>query len=640
MKVGGRTKRVFCDNGASISIAKSSAVPKSAPRYFGDYTAEGIGRGTLRLMGRALITLECEGYAMDFLFWVCEDEGPPIEEDFLIGLDFLMGFGAKINCRDLLLEFNDFSTPLLPVDSKSNLVRVTFPAKCPIGTLDGADRSTNLTEESSDTTLGLRPGPESVRDGRGPKIERKIENRKFPDVNLDPAKEQAYRLSLGEFPVYLLNKVTLPPCTQMAVLVRPHRKGAACSGSYVVEPGADERPDLNIAFSLAEIRKGEPFHLIMCNLSGEPLQVSKNTPLGYLVEATTDDPPSCAPIRRLGAPQAARTMSDSSDYLNGTGPARGPGHRPYSAAADGQGGDGTVRDKSHTSRVTPDPPPPTPEELLSKVKLDHLDNETRKEIEGLITSFHDIFAVSNERIGRFPGYKHSIPTVEGQIVNKASYRIPYALRQSFQNEIQRLLSLGIIVRSDSEWCNPCLFLVKRMPNGEEKPRLIIDSRGLKRAGYLFKTSRLEPLRSGKTPLPHPLQLVATAKRFEISIPNLALEYPTCPDFRPQELCYQEKTWTKIKKKSIREPRSLWGWLCCDRYIPGLLLAMDLCTTLRPCAELCYSLRAGQSGCGDVNKGSFEISQYMIFALYFLDDILGTVWRSSLEPCPYTAVAVT
>ncbi|KAK3931617.1 Retrovirus-related Pol polyprotein from transposon 412 [Frankliniella fusca] len=115
---------------------------------------------------------------------------------------------------------------------------------------------------------------------------------------------------------------------------------------------------------------------------GEPLQVSKNTPLGYLVEATTDDPPSCAPIRRLGAPQAARTMSDSSDYLNGTGPARGPGHRPYSAAADGQGGDGTVRDKSHTSRVTPDPPPPTPEELLSKVKLDHLDNETRKEIEG------------------------------------------------------------------------------------------------------------------------------------------------------------------------------------------------------------------------------------------------------------------
>ncbi|KAE8745556.1 hypothetical protein FOCC_FOCC007745 [Frankliniella occidentalis] len=468
---------------SAISLCKRSAVPKGAPRRFGDYTAEGIGKSTVRLFGQALITLVCEGYEMDFLFWVCEDEGVSLQEDMLIGLDFLLAFKVSVNCRNLFLEFPEFSTPLLPVRSQSSLVRTVFPARKPKELEQGADRGTGLADEPDRTATEPRPGFGAVSKdkGQGPPIERKIDRKRdFSKGNLDPNDEQAYRLSLGEYPVYLMNKVTLPPCTQTAVLVRPHRRAVACAGLHVIEPGAEERPDLNVAFTLVDVQKGQPFPIVLCNLSDDHLQVSKNTPLGYLVEATTGDPPSSAPIRRVGLPRSADPPDETSANY-GSEPTRGFAQRPYSAVADGPGKGNPERDKRYERDqrdAVSNAPPPTPAELLSKVKLDHLDSVTRKAIEDLISEFHDIFAVSNERIGRYPGFKHEIPTPEGKIVRKASYRIPYALRQSFQNEIQRLLSLGIIVRSDSEWCNPCLFLVKRLPSGEEKPRLIIDCRDL------------------------------------------------------------------------------------------------------------------------------------------------------------------
>ncbi|KAK3913518.1 Transposon Ty3-I Gag-Pol polyprotein, partial [Frankliniella fusca] len=549
----------------------------------GNYTAEGIGKATVKLHGDALIKLECEGYELEFKFWVCDDEGVSLQEDMLIGLDFFMAYRASVNCKDLSLDFPEFKTPLIPVPTTSMEVRALFPARPFSARPADHPASTSLVPRqrtgevsAAEPTAGrggVDPGPAppaggwSAGDAAPMGCERVGEK-----IMLDPHNEREYRISLGEYPVVLTNKVTLAPNARVAVWVRPHRLGKGCTGLFVVEPGTESRPGLHVAFCLVSVEKGAPFQVFLRNLTNEPLLVPKNTLLGYLIRAAVDEtpPPGAAPIKKFAAPRATnnrctpgpdlfsgprqqRTLSPAGRPPGGDGYGTGPrpsgqgspavgnsgispwqvghrltnttprpppprGQRPEELgcgagprlsrrdcpAAGVSSGSPLQVGKGHSHALTAEPraasdwpagqqlgsteppvgddpyatPPPTAEELLAKAKLDHLDRDTRKAIEELIIEFKDCFAISNERVGTFPILKHRIPTEPGQIIRKASYKIPYAHRQSFQEEIDRLLRLGIIVRSESQWSNPILFLVKELPSGERKVRACLDARAL------------------------------------------------------------------------------------------------------------------------------------------------------------------
>ncbi|KAK3915405.1 Retrovirus-related Pol polyprotein from transposon 297 [Frankliniella fusca] len=500
-----------------------------------------------------------------------------LREEALLGLDFFLAYGASINCDILALEFPEFSTPLIPVSSTSSCVRALFPARPTRSRPDDTPASVSpvprqRTGEASLTDLihgkgeGAQPGgPSSAalkytgrpgEQGAAPQDSGRAADAAAGDsVRVEcgkagvPQLECSFRIERGEFPVLVADKVTLPPNARTAVWVRPHKKGSGSSGLYVVEPGTESRPGLHVAFCLVSVKKGEPFRVILCNLTNEPLLVARNTLLGYLVRAAVADtpPPGAFPIKKVCAPRAVdnrktpgldlhsgpvspspagrvpagdgrgsgpRPARDSSAAgIEGAGPwqcqgssgaaPHQPGLHPEGRSSPERGGSpsrvGNPEDSAATRAACApgdrpagrpadgagqgggDPfatPPPSPAELLAKAKLDHLSGPTRKAIEEIITEFADCFSLGSERVGTFPILTHKIPTEPGVIIRKASYKIPYAHRQTFQEEIERLLRLGIIVRSESEWSNPILFLVKELPDGKRKVRACLDARAL------------------------------------------------------------------------------------------------------------------------------------------------------------------
>ncbi|KAJ1524255.1 hypothetical protein ONE63_010770 [Megalurothrips usitatus] len=110
--------------------------------------------------------------------------------------------------------------------------------------------------------------------------------------------------------------------------------------------------------------------------------------------------------------------------------------------------------------------------------LSHLNETTKCKILDLLVEYSSVFVHTDERVGLFKGVKFPIPTQPGKVVCRYGYKVPYALREPYEKELQRLLKLGLIVRSNSSWCNPSIFLHKVLPCGRIKAKIAIDARWL------------------------------------------------------------------------------------------------------------------------------------------------------------------
>lgn len=63
--------------------------------------------------------------------------------------------------------------------------------------------------------------------------------------------------------------------------------------------------------------------------------------------------------------------------------------------------------------------------------------------------------------GRTDYIKHDIRLKEDAVVKQRSYRIPERLLGPLKEEIELMLSLGIIETSYSDWCNPIVLVPKK-----------------------------------------------------------------------------------------------------------------------------------------------------------------------------------
>ncbi|XP_025758419.1 uncharacterized protein LOC112843619 [Oreochromis niloticus] len=97
-------------------------------------------------------------------------------------------------------------------------------------------------------------------------------------------------------------------------------------------------------------------------------------------------------------------------------------------------------------------PKPTPQDL----DLDHLSEERQAQVRNLCKS--DVFS---ENPGRTEIVEHDIVLKDGASVRRMSYRIPERLPISLKEEIDLMLSLGIIEFSKSEWCHPVVLVQKK-----------------------------------------------------------------------------------------------------------------------------------------------------------------------------------
>lgn len=118
-------------------------------------------------------------------------------------------------------------------------------------------------------------------------------------------------------------------------------------------------------------------------------------------------------------------------------------------------------------------------ENLSKLRLDHMNNEERGVIESLCHEYKDIFYCENIPLSFTNEVKHRIRTTNEDPVFIRARRLPPTQTQEIKSQVNKLLKDNVIQESFSPWSAP-VHLVPKKPDssGKQKWRMVIDYRRL------------------------------------------------------------------------------------------------------------------------------------------------------------------
>ena len=100
--------------------------------------------------------------------------------------------------------------------------------------------------------------------------------------------------------------------------------------------------------------------------------------------------------------------------------------------------------------------------------------EHQEDLRRIIKEFNDVLTAAP---GRTPLVSHKIETDGVQPVRQRLYRIPYALKDTVKEEIDRMLAMGVIQESTSECASPAVLDTKK----DGSVRFCVDFRELKRS---------------------------------------------------------------------------------------------------------------------------------------------------------------
>lgn len=118
-------------------------------------------------------------------------------------------------------------------------------------------------------------------------------------------------------------------------------------------------------------------------------------------------------------------------------------------------------------------------EVLSRLRVDHLNEEEKANLIALCSKYSDVFYLEDEPLTFTNKIKHCINTTDEVPIYTKSYRYPFVHRQEVRDQIQKMLEQGIIRPSDSAWSSPIWVVPKKADaSGKQKWRLVIDFRKL------------------------------------------------------------------------------------------------------------------------------------------------------------------
>ncbi|XP_036065872.1 uncharacterized protein LOC118598010 [Oryzias melastigma] len=127
-----------------------------------------------------------------------------------------------------------------------------------------------------------------------------------------------------------------------------------------------------------------------------------------------------------------------------------------------------------------------PSALSPNQDLDHLSKEQQLQVRALCST-----PVFQENPGRTNIIQHDITLKDGAVAKRRSYRLPERLLTSLKEEVDLMLSLGVIEPSKSEWCSPVVLVPKK----DGSIRFCIDFRYLNSVSKFdsYPTPRMDEL---------------------------------------------------------------------------------------------------------------------------------------------------
>ena len=101
--------------------------------------------------------------------------------------------------------------------------------------------------------------------------------------------------------------------------------------------------------------------------------------------------------------------------------------------------------------------------LLEELELDlaHLTSEERSDLEDLIVSYADTFALDPSELCSSTCAEHVINTGDGPPIRQPARRMPFALREEVDHLVHDMLSQQVIVPSASPWASPIVLVRKK-----------------------------------------------------------------------------------------------------------------------------------------------------------------------------------
>ena len=100
--------------------------------------------------------------------------------------------------------------------------------------------------------------------------------------------------------------------------------------------------------------------------------------------------------------------------------------------------------------------------MLKRLRLEHLNEEERRDIEKTCLEYQDIFHLPGEMLSSTSVVKHEIRLEPGtEPVNTRPYRLPESQKPEVRRQVEELKSGGIIMESSSPWSSSLLIVPKK-----------------------------------------------------------------------------------------------------------------------------------------------------------------------------------
>ena len=104
----------------------------------------------------------------------------------------------------------------------------------------------------------------------------------------------------------------------------------------------------------------------------------------------------------------------------------------------------------------------------------HLDTRQQGEVAAILTEFADVFAASDEDLGKTGVVKHRIDTGNARPIRQPARRMPVHQKKEAEDEVQKMLRKDIIEPSSSPWASPIVLVKKK----DGSTRFCVDYRKL------------------------------------------------------------------------------------------------------------------------------------------------------------------
>lgn len=119
------------------------------------------------------------------------------------------------------------------------------------------------------------------------------------------------------------------------------------------------------------------------------------------------------------------------------------------------------------------------QKITSLLRIDHLNKEEKSSLLEICHDFSDIFYVEGDQLTFTDAVMHEIHTNSSLPINTKSYRYPEVHKEEVNQQINKMLTDGIIEPSNSPWNSPVWIVPKKLDaSGKRKWRIVIDYRKL------------------------------------------------------------------------------------------------------------------------------------------------------------------